>query len=279
MVLVVLAIPVAIGIQYLSQQDNKSKRPNLVSQGQTDARGHSLTTADAMDIRESDPVSQEKAEGEQNAETKSHVPLEGFRGIPWGSSIEQVKTIYPDTQWIAGISADTKVPDSDTNGYLQREETIANIHCITRFIFVDGKFMGASVSRRKRDQVDANHSLSEYSILKDLLTRKYGKPKYDGPSWLSEQAETRYQLSIMNRSLGEDKSNDDLGARALAAGDVTLHARWETATDLLTMECGQVWDMKGDVPLFVSWRIDYAPKAATPSGGPKYSEQDALDDL
>ncbi len=140
-----------------------------------------------------------------------------FRQTNWGRSKEQVK------------ATEDKKPDYEDNAQLSYDEvTISgksgkDFSC--NYYFVEDKLY-SSVYGFSGKHTNKNLYIDDYEELKEILTKKYGKPKIDKEIWKRDVFK-------------DDKS---YWGTAISGGDLSYLARWETPdTEIELKLFGENW--------------------------------------
>jgi len=129
-----------------------------------------------------------------------------FRGMAWGSSIDQVKAA--EKAKFFGQSADSLV----------YKDTVAGIHMAVMYKFAGGALVEGSYLSEEQ-HTNKNDYISDYEKIKGLLTKKYGAPKRDDHAWRDD--------------LYKDKPSD--WGLAVSIGHLVYRAEWRREhTTILT---------------------------------------------
>lgn len=126
-------------------------------------------------------------------------PTHDFRSAKWGMSRKQV------------IATEGKEPDMTRSGGLIAYNTkVSGMSCMAVYRFVkDQLVMGRYVFTVKH--VNANLYLSDFDQLKEIITKKYGKPTEENVYWSSNLY----------------KSNPNHWGMAISAGHLSKYTTWE----------------------------------------------------
>ena len=127
-----------------------------------------------------------------------------FRKTNWGMSKEQVKAI------------EEKKPGGESDTCIAYEVEIDAKDFICLYEFLENKLFFSGYNC-KEEHINYNLYIDDYEDLKEILTKKYGKPIKDGETWglLSE-----WELKAYEQNLGN----------SIGAGFLTYFAFWETPT-------------------------------------------------
>lgn len=113
----------------------------------------------------------------------------GFRTSDWGASISEVKS-------------NEKLTLIDENvSLLAYETTISGIKNIVGYLFTEGKLTTGRYLVTE-EHSNKNDYINEYNTLKDLMEKKYGKPKKDKKIWKNDLYQDDYSQWGFAVSLG-----------------------------------------------------------------------------
>jgi len=139
-----------------------------------------------------------------------------FRKTTWGMTKEEVKQIEGE-------------PPYETENELGYLDTVAGMKCVVFYTFENGKLTKGAY-RFLVKHSNRNLYIDDYEIIKGLLTKKYGKPKYDRKIWKGGE----YY-----------KDEPDEWGFAISAGYLQLLAGWETEdTRILLFQKGDNYGIK-----------------------------------
>jgi len=113
----------------------------------------------------------------------------GFRTSNWGASISEVKS----NEKLAVID--------ESSSLLAYKTTISGIETIIGYLFTEGKLTTGRYLVTE-EHSNKNDYISDYNTLKDLLEKKYGKPKKDKKIWKNDLYQDDYSQWGFAVSLG-----------------------------------------------------------------------------
>ena len=127
-----------------------------------------------------------------------------FRKTNWGMSMEQVK------------ATEGKKPGGESDTCIAYEVEIDAKDFICLYQFLENKLFFSGYNY-KEEHINYNLYIDDYEDLKEILTKKYGKPIKDEEMWdsLSE-----WELKAYKQNLGN----------SISVGFLTYFAFWETPT-------------------------------------------------
>jgi len=129
-----------------------------------------------------------------------------FRKTNWGMSKEQVK------------ATEDKKPDHETDTWLGYFVTISGKDFGCFYSFLDDKLYKSGYSFTGK-HTNKNYYIIDYKNLKEILTKKYGKPKKDIVLW-------------ENDLFKNDKQEWGV---AISVGHLLYRATWETPTTMIAL--------------------------------------------
>ena len=129
-----------------------------------------------------------------------------FRKTNWGIGKEQVK------------ATEDKKPDHETDNWVGYFVTISGKDFRCFYSFLEDKLYKSGYSFTGK-HTNKNHYIIDYENLKEILTKKYGKPKADIVLW--ENDLFRY-----------DKQEWGV---AISVGHLLYRATWETPTTMIVL--------------------------------------------
>lgn len=130
----------------------------------------------------------------------------GFRKTNWGMSKEEVKAI------------EGRIDADDSGNALTFNSQVAGLDCLVIYIFVQNKLVRGKYAITTQHSND-NSYLTDYANLKEMLSKKYGKPVKDNVWW----ADDLY------------KDNPPEWGMAVGAGHLTLYSEWSTPETLVNV--------------------------------------------
>lgn len=167
---------------------------------------------------------------------------QSFRKAAWGMSMAEV------------VASEGREPDQRADGLLIYKDRIDQFDCHAGFVFVADQLVRGTYLIGV-EHVNDTLYLSDYAELKDLLTKKYGKPEEDETIWLND--------------LYRDDPAD--WGRAIAVGHLAQYTIWQTQSTTIHLA------LQGD-NFDVSLRIEYVSKAHQ-GLEEQHRRSSALDDL
>lgn len=102
-------------------------------------------------------------------------PAPDFRQTRWGMTKAEVRAV------------ETAKPtaDADNDSYLLYHDSVAHLPCLVGYVFDHDRLVRALYVVDPQP-ADANSYISDYGLLKRLLTRKYGQPDEDQEVWSND---------------------------------------------------------------------------------------------
>jgi hypothetical protein len=122
-----------------------------------------------------------------------------FRKTKWGMSIKQVK-----------LSETSELLQENENSLVFKTSVLAN-DVMLGYVFAENKLVGAHYILLE-SHTNISDFIKDYNSLKEMLTKKYGKPKYDHTVW--------------NNELFKDDPSS--WGMALSVGHLAYVSTWET---------------------------------------------------
>lgn len=165
-----------------------------------------------------------------------------FRKAEWGMSKDQVKKIE-----------NIKISQENEEMIAYKGE-LSTFDVLILYVFTKDKLVRGIYGITESHMNKTDH-ISDYSILKELLNKKYGEPTQDTKHW--------------KKDLYRDDPQE--WGLAISVGHLTLFTAWETENTEITMA------LTGD-NFKITHKVQYQSKAL---GGleDKAKEEEALDDL
>lgn len=147
-----------------------------------------------------------------------------FRKTKWGMSIEQVKSSEP-----LEVAKEVK-------NFLRYKTTVIGKDVLVIYIFVDNQLVRARYALAE-PHTNKNDFITDYNDFKEILTKKYGKPKQDEKLWKDDLYKEDYS---------------DWGL-AISIGHLIYFSVWETEdTEIRDVLMGENYD--------ISCIVEYASK-------------------
>lgn len=143
-----------------------------------------------------------------------------FRGLPWGSSKEDVKKVEGERT----ISQSTSNQGLETLVYGGKAD---DLDCVFAFYFADKKLVRGRYIFSE-NHPDKNLYIDDFQTVKASLIEKYGKPKEDEMMWSDDLY----------------KNDRTEWGKAIAGGHLAYHAEW-ILPDTVIMH--QLRDMNSDL--------------------------------
>lgn len=138
-----------------------------------------------------------------------------FRKTKWGMSITQVKSSEP---------LDVAKEDENLLGY---ETTVIGKDVFVVYFFIDNQLVSARYLLAE-SHTNRNDFITDYNDFKEILTKKYGKPKQDESLWKNDLYKDDYS---------------DWGF-AISLGHLTYLSSWETQdTEIINILMGDNFDI------------------------------------
>lgn len=138
-----------------------------------------------------------------------------FRKTKWGMSITQVKSSEP---------LDVAKEDENLLGY---ETTVIGKDVFVVYFFIDNQLVRARYLLAE-SHTNRNDFITDYNDFKEILTKKYGKPKQDESLWKNDLYKDDYS---------------DWGF-AISLGHLTYLSSWETQdTEIINILMGDNFDI------------------------------------
>jgi len=132
--------------------------------------------------------------------------LYDFRKTNWGMTKAQVKK-----------TEKSKLVNEDEN-LLVYQGTVSGLDCLIVYIFAEGKLVRAKYIFTKTHS-NKNDYISDFNTLKEVLTKKYGKPVKDSHIWKNDLYRDDYQY----------------WGFAVSLGHLVYFADWETSNTNLSL--------------------------------------------
>lgn len=121
-----------------------------------------------------------------------------FRGIPWGSMVEQIK------------QANLEMPVFENENSVIYKDTINELDATCSYILVDGLFVRGKY-KFLENHTDKDRYVWDYEGIEKLLKEKYGDPNEEDEIWLN---------SIW-------KDNPRAKGMSISKGHLALFSKWE----------------------------------------------------
>lgn len=142
----------------------------------------------------------------RNNKALSNFSTSGFRTSDWGTSISGVKT-----------NEKLEVVD-ESKTFLAYETTISGIEMIVGYLFTENKLTTGRYLATE-EHSNKNDYINDYNTLKDLLVKKYGKPKKDKKIWKNDLYQDDYSQ----------------WGFAVSLGHLLYYSTWETEKSEITV--------------------------------------------
>ncbi len=140
-----------------------------------------------------------------------------FRQTTWGMTKRQVKR-----------KEKGKIVN-ESNEFIAYQGTISDLDCNIFYIFVQNKLVQAQYVITKTHS-NQNDYILDYDSLKEILTKKYGKPTEDDTIWRND---------VFN------KDNNQWWGLAVSLGALIYVAEWETPNTCIALDLrGENYDIK-----------------------------------
>ena len=138
-----------------------------------------------------------------------------FRKTKWGMSIAQVKSSEP---------LDVAKEDENLIGY---KTTVIGKDVLAAYFFIDNQLVRARYVLAK-PHTNKNDFITDYNDFKEILTKKYGKPKEDKSFWKNDLYKDDYSR----------------WGTAISLGHLIYFSSWETEdTEINNMLMGENYDI------------------------------------
>jgi hypothetical protein len=121
-----------------------------------------------------------------------------FRGMPWGSTAEQIR------------QANLEKPTFESENNLIYRDTINDLDTACSFILADDRFVRGKY-KFLEGHTDANRYLWDYEGIEKLLKEKYGDPNEENELWLNNTW----------------KNDPRAKGKSISAGYLALFSKWE----------------------------------------------------
>lgn len=131
---------------------------------------------------------------------------EGFRGAPWGSSMEFVKSQEPG-EFVG-----------ERDEIQMYKGTLNHLQVLIGYIFVDNKLVRAQYQVSERHS-NKNLHIVDFEGLEELLGKKYGKPTKNQTVWANDM----YQGDPQHRGM------------AISMGHLSEMRTWETRASTIAL--------------------------------------------
>ena len=138
--------------------------------------------------------------------TFSQISDFGFRNARWGVSPDQVKKTESGVKW--------QESESDYGPVLYFETEIALLEARALFYFVKNSFEKGTYLITE-EHADVRQYLIDHNTLKEILSKKYGKPSEEKEIWLNDLY----------------KNDRQKWGIAISKGHLILTSTWEEAVD------------------------------------------------
>jgi hypothetical protein len=166
----------------------------------------------------------------------------GFRKAAWGMNRDQV------------IQTEGREDVEEGANYLSYAGQVAGLSCSILYIFVEGTLVRGKYFFNVSHSNDNDH-LSDYSTLKEMLIKKYGRPLEDEKLWKDDLYKDDYQ---------------EWGL-AVSSGRLTMYAKWEKSeTEIALILSGDNYQIDLSIE-YISKRLGHLED--------QMRERQALDEL
>jgi hypothetical protein len=166
----------------------------------------------------------------------------GFRKAAWGMDRDQV------------IQTEGREDVEEGDNYLSYAGQVAGLSCSILYIFVEDTLVRGKYFFTVSHSND-NDYLSDYSTLKEMLIKKYGRPLEDEQIWKGDLYKDDYQRWGM----------------AVCIGDLTMYAKWgKSETEIVLILTGDNYQTNLAIE-YISKRLGHLED--------QMKERQALDEL